>query len=98
MNTIKQNLITEHKYALSQVNEISSQVYGDVYRHTHPVEYANLCIQLRGYRMVEEALRARLENMGVYYKDSKWLEDVTPYTNTNTRTDCDVDPLNGTHE
>lgn len=77
MNTYQQNLINEHKEISIKVNALHNYIYsGESLNNDNPIEYANKCIQLRGMKMYEEALCARLTNTGVIFENGNYFEQV----------------------
>ena len=66
MEDFVKRMIVEHKELCERIDKLDAFVHNvDTPKNVHPVEYANLCIQLRGMKMYEDALRARLHNQGV---------------------------------
>lgn len=66
MEDFVKRMIVEHKELCERIDKLDAFVHNiDTPKNVHPVEYANLCIQLRGMKMYEDALRAILHNQGV---------------------------------
>lgn len=72
-------MIAEHSELVERTAKLNSFVYSEESSKVPAPEFANLCIQLRGMKMYEEALRARLLNQGVVYEDGEYFEHI----NTN---------------
>ena len=60
-----ERMIQEHKELVVRIDKLHTWVYGDAYKQVDATEFANECIQLKGMKIYEEALRARLYNAGV---------------------------------
>ena len=74
MNLLR--LIQEHKELVPRINELHAWVYGGAHEKVDAAEFANECIQLKAYKVAEEALRARLVNAGVNFVDGQYLVSI----------------------
>lgn len=57
--------IEEHKQLVDRINKLDSFIYKGDTNGVSKADFANMCIQLKGMRIYEEALRSRLENAGI---------------------------------
>lgn len=73
METLINQMIQEHKELVVRINNLHAWVHGDTYKKVDATEFANECIQLKGMKVYEEALRARLFNAGVNFVDGQYL-------------------------
>lgn len=81
MENYIQNMIQEHKELVVRINNLHAWVHGDAYNKVNAIEFGNECIQLKGYKVAEEALRARLYNAGVNFVDGQYLVAVDEIEN-----------------
>ena len=65
--------IQEHKELVPRIQKLHNWVHGDAYKQVDAVEFGNECIQLKGMKIYEEALRARLTNAGVIFDNGDYL-------------------------
>lgn len=94
MNNYKENLVKEHSELIVRIEALNSYVYSSASDKDDKVEFANKCIQLASMREYEQALRARMENSGVYFNSGVYLEKVAtilPAITVDTFGPCDVD-------
>lgn len=68
-----ERMIQEHKELVPRIQKLHNWVHGDAYKHVDATEFANECIQLKGMKIYEEALRARLTNAGVIFDNGDYL-------------------------
>lgn len=68
-----ERMIQEHKELVPRIQELHNWVYGGAHEKVDAAEFANECIQLKAYKVAEEALRARLFNAGVTYDNGQYL-------------------------
>lgn len=73
MENFVNRMIQEHKELVPRIQKLHAWVHGDAYKQVDATEFANECIQLKGMKVYEEALRARLFNAGVTYDDGQYL-------------------------
>ena len=71
-----ERMIQEHKGLVPRINNLHRWVYGGAHEKVDATEFANECIQLKAYKVAEEALRARLFNAGVNYVDGQYLVSI----------------------
>ena len=76
-----QQMIQEHKELVPRIENLHAWVHGDAYKTVNAVEFGNECIQLKGMKVYEEALRARLFNAGVNYVDGQYLIAIDSISN-----------------
>lgn len=80
MNAYQKALIEEHSGLVVRINNLHGYVYSEQSANDDKVEFANKCIQLASMKKYEEALRARMENTGIYFEDGNYLEKVASIT------------------
>lgn len=68
-----ESMIQEHKELVPRIQKLHNWVYGGAHKQVDATEFANECIQLKAYKVAEEALRARLFNAGVNFVDGEYL-------------------------
>lgn len=68
-----ESMIQEHKELVPRIEKLHAWVYGGAHKKADTAEFANECIQLKAYKVAEEALRARLVNAGVNYVNGQYL-------------------------
>lgn len=66
-------MIDEHAQLFVRICKLNDYVYSEKSDTDDKVEFANKCIQLAAMKKYEEALRARLENLGVRFVDGEYL-------------------------
>ena len=71
-----ERMIQEHKELVVRIDKLHAWVHGDAYKTVDAVEFGNECIQLKGMKIYEEALRARLFNAGVNFVDGQYLVSI----------------------
>lgn len=69
-------MVEEHSQLVVRTQKLHDYIYSEKSDNDDKVEFANKCIQLAAMKKYEEALRARLENQGVYFEDGTYLEKV----------------------
>lgn len=80
MNTYQKDLIEEHSKLVVRINNLHNFIYSDRSEIDDKIEFANKCIQLAAMKKYEEALRARLENVGIVFEEGQYLEKVASIT------------------
>ena len=80
MNSYQKDLIEEHSQLVVRTQALHEYIYSDKSDNDNKVEFANKCIQLSAMKKYEEALRARLENQGVFFENSQYFERVAQIT------------------
>ena len=76
-----ERMIQEHKELVVRIDKLHAWVHGDAYKTVNAVEFGNECIQLKGMKIYEEALRARLFNAGVNYVNGDYLVAIDSISN-----------------
>lgn len=82
-------MIDEHSQLIVRTQKLHEYIYSDKSNDDNKIEFANKCIQLSAMKKYEEALRARLENQGVFFENGQYFERVVeiktaPITETPT--------------
>ena len=78
-------MVDEHSQLVTRIQTLHEYIYSDKSNNDNKVEFANKCIQLSAMKKYEEALRARLENQGVFFENGQYFEHVSEI-NTSTST------------
>lgn len=73
-------MIDEHAELVVRIQKLHNYVYSEASDKDNKPEFANKCIQLAAMKKYEEALRARLENQGVFFENSQYFERVAQIT------------------
>lgn len=68
-----ERMIQEHKELIVRIDKLHAWVHGDAYKQVNATEFANECIQLKGMKIYEEAISARLFNAGVNFVNGEYL-------------------------
>lgn len=76
MKNFVKRMCEEHAELVVRIQKLHGFVYSNASDKTSKVEFANMCIQLAAMKKYEEALRARLENHGVFFENGVYLERV----------------------
>lgn len=71
-----QRMVEEHSQLAVRTQALHEYIYSDKSNNDNKVEFANKCIQLAAMKKYEEALRARLENQGVFFENGQYFERV----------------------
>lgn len=71
-----QRMVEEHSQLVVRTQALHEYIYSDKSDNDNKVEFANKCIQLSAMKKYEEALRARLENQGVFFENGQYFERV----------------------
>ena len=69
-------MIKEHSQLIVSIKNLNEYIYSDESNKDDKVEFANKCLQLSAMKKYEEALRARLENQGVFFENGQYFERV----------------------
>lgn len=78
MTTYQKELIAEHNDLCHKIQKLHTCVYDSIiFEKDNKVEYANKCIQLSAMKKYEEALRCRMENVGIVCDDGEYYTKVT---------------------
>ena len=70
-------MVKEHSQLVIRTQALHEYIYSDKSNNDNKVEFANKCIQLSAMKKYEEALRARLENQGIFFENGQYFEHVT---------------------
>lgn len=76
MKNFVKRMCEEHAELVVRIQKLHDFVYGDTSDKVSRVEFANQCIQLAAMKKYEEALRARLENQGIFFENGVYLERI----------------------
>ena len=100
MNNYQKALIEEHSNLVVRIQKLHDWIYSDKPIKDDKVEFANKCIQLAAMKKYEEALRARIENIGITFENDNYFERVAsidsviaiamPDTGNDYDADCEV--------
>ena len=82
MNNYQKALIEEHSNLVVRIQKLHDWIYSDKPIKDDKVEFANKCIQLAAMKKYEEALRARIENIGITFENGNYFERVASITST----------------
>lgn len=69
-------MVDEHSQLVVRTQALHEYIYSDKSNDDNKVEFANKCIQLAAMKKYEEALRARLENQGIFFENGQYFERV----------------------
>ena len=69
-------MIEEHSQLVVRTQKLDEYIYSDKSNNDNKVEFANKCIQLAAMKKYEEALRARLENQGIFFENGQYFERI----------------------
>ena len=90
MNNYQKALVEEHSNLVVRIQKLHDWIYSDKPIKDDKVEFANKCIQLSAMKKYEEALRARLENQGIFYENNQYFERIG---NVKSTLNSDFDKL-----
>ena len=76
MNSYQKALVEEHSNLVVRIQKLHEYIYSDKSNTDNKVEFANKCIQLAAMKKYEEALRARIENIGITFENGNYFEHV----------------------
>lgn len=76
MNNYQKALVEEHSNLVVRIQKLHDWIYSDKPIKDDKVEFANKCIQLAAMKKYEEALRARIENIGITFENGNYFEHV----------------------
>ena len=76
MKDFVNRMIDEHAKLVLNTSKLHDYIYSNNSDKDDKIEFANKCIQLSAMKKYEEALRARLENQGVFYENNQYLERI----------------------
>lgn len=81
-------MIDEHSQLIINISNLHEYVYSDKSNNDDKVEFANKCIQLAAMKKYEEALRARLENQGVFFENNQYFKHIGEIKYPSTDREC----------
>ena len=84
MNNYQKALVEEHSNLVVNIQKLDDYIYSDASDNDNRIEFANKCIQLAAMKKYEEALRARLENQGVFFENNQYFERIGCINITST--------------
>lgn len=87
MDNYQKALIEEHSNLVVRIQKLHDWIYSDKPIKDDKVEFANKCIQLAAMKKYEEALRARIENIGITFENGNYFERVA---SINSVIDTDI--------
>ena len=76
MKNFVKRMCEEHAELVVRIKKLHDFIYSDASNKVEKIEFANQCIQLAAMKKYEEALRARLENQGIFFENGVYLERV----------------------
>ena len=76
MEKYQKKMTEEHSELVVRIQKLHDWIYSDKSDADNKVEFANKCIQLAAMKKYEEALRARLENQGIFFENGQYFEHV----------------------
>ena len=71
-----QRMIEEHSQLVVRTQNLHEYIYSDKSDKDNKIEFANKSIQLAAMKKYEEALRARLENLGIFFENGQYFERI----------------------
>ena len=82
-------MVDEHSQLVVRTQKLDEYIYSDKSNKDDKVEFANKCIQLSAMKKYEEALRARLENQGIFFENGQYFERIGCINITSTESSED---------
>ena len=82
-------MVEEHSQLVVRIKNINEYIYSDESNKDDKVEFANKCLQLSAMKKYEEALRARLENQGIFFENNQYFERIGCLNITSTESSED---------
>ena len=82
-------MVDEHSQLVVRTQKLNEYVYSDKSNKDDKVESANKCLQLSAMKKYEEALRARLENQGIFFENGQYFERIGCINITSTESSED---------
>ena len=82
-------MVDEHSQLVVRTQKLDEYIYSDKSNKDDKVEFANKCIQLSAMKKYEEALRARLENQGIFFENGQYFERIGCLNITSTESSED---------
>ena len=82
-------MIDEHSQLIINISNLHDYIYSDNSNNDdNKVEFANKCIQLAAMKKYEEALRARLENQGIFFENNQYFKRIGEIKYPSTDREC----------
>lgn len=75
-------MVDEHSQLVVRIQKLHEYIYSDKSSTDNNVEFANKCIQLSAMKKYEEALRARLENQGIFFENGQYFDKIAEIKST----------------
>ena len=94
MKDFVNRMIDEHAKLVLNTSKLHDYIYSNNSDKDDKVEFANKCIQLSAMKKYEEALRARLENQGIFYENNQYFERIG---NVKSTLNSDFEKLKGSN-
>ena len=69
-------MVDEHSQLVVRTQKLNEYIYSDKSNKDDKVEFANKCLQLSAMKKYEEALRARLENQGIFFENCQYFKRI----------------------
>ena len=88
MKDYQKRMIEEHSGLVVRIQKLHDWIYSDKSNADNKVEFANKCIQLAAMKKYEEALRARLENQGVFFENNQYFKRIGEIKYPSTDREC----------
>ena len=82
-------MVEEHSQLVVRIKNLNEYIYSDESNKDNKVEFANKCLQLSAMKKYEEALRARLENQGIFFENNQYFERIGCLNITSTESSED---------
>lgn len=82
-------MVDEHSQLVVRTQKLNEYIYSDKSNKDDKVEFANKCLQLSAMKKYEEALRARLENQGIFFENGQYFERIGCINITSTESSED---------
>lgn len=76
MKDFVKRMIEEHSQLVVRIQALHNYIYSERSDADNKTEFANKCIQLAAMKKYEEALRARLENQGIFFEGGQYFSHV----------------------
>ena len=83
MKDFVNRMIDEHAKLVLNTSKLHDYIYSNNSDKDDKVEFANKCIQLSAMKKYEEALRARLENQGIFFENGQYFEHIATVQKTD---------------
>ena len=81
-------MIDEYSQLIINIHNLHDYIYSDNSNNDDKVEFVNKCIQLAAMKKYEEALRARLENQGVFFENNQYFKRIGEIKYPSTDREC----------